>query len=151
MNLEQGWAGYTRVITSMFPNNFWAYSNRSQSWDIFVEGELSDRVPELSIPESKVSHWVVTLTALLLLIKGLEFLAFRESNLSTMVCTRRTYQWRETCFSPSMVISAIVVQNIGLSILHLQNKSAFKFKQYMKKWCNLLHMITKMDSEKHTT
>ena len=45
---------------------------------------------KLPIPESKVSQLVVTETALPLLLKGLEFLAFRESTVSTKFCTRRT-------------------------------------------------------------
>ncbi|PNX71813.1 ammonium transporter 2-like protein [Trifolium pratense] len=45
---------------------------------------------EPSFPVSKVSQWVVPVAAFPLWINGLEFIAFRESNLSTMPCTRRT-------------------------------------------------------------
>lgn len=48
---------------------------------------------KLPIPEPKFSHLVVIETVFPLLFAGLEFLSFRESNVSTKFCTRRTW-WK---------------------------------------------------------
>lgn len=90
----------------MLHSNFWAnQSKRSQSWVGFVEDEVEVGAFKLPIPESKVSHWVVTETALpILLLKGLEFLAFSESNVSTKFCTRRTCsRVKKQLFRPSKI------------------------------------------------
>lgn len=74
------------------PKN-WAnnnYSNCSQSCVIFVEDDIGGGAVKLPIPESNVSQFVVTDTALLLLLNGLEFLAFRLSSVSWKFWTRRT-------------------------------------------------------------
>lgn len=67
------------------------YSNCSQSCVTSVEdGVGGGGALKLPTPVSKVSHLVVTDTALLSLLKGLEFLTLRVSSLSTKLWTRQT-------------------------------------------------------------
>lgn len=75
--------GYRFIQTLSSGVEFSGQSNTSQSCVILVEDCGGVGAHRLPTPNSNVSHLVATDTASLPLLKGLEFLAFRLSSLST--------------------------------------------------------------------